>query len=202
MQQFVLCALAALMCVLCFAAGFVVAVLLRLADHSWFGRAGASPRLEERTPHPQEMPVAPTPVAPTPVAPTPVAVPQLQEVPAAALSVAVPVAVPEPPVQPEQWFLSAVPAEVPAQHHEAVPHRAAQLPAEHPMSREARDTATTAPTRAPGKVFLFGDPGEDHVAPPSLPPVRPGLLSNAGPVQQQAPLRIPPAEVDLLPRRP
>jgi hypothetical protein len=173
MPEFLIFVIAASMCVLCFAAGFVAALVLRIAGFGAVPGHIASPASETPTPAEAES-LSPTVVE---AATAPVVLP-----------------VPQTPAAPEQAptavSRNAPPLPVRPAAHAA---RAGGFPSPAP----------TAPTAPPAKVFLFGDPQVEAVAAPSFAPVHGGSHpTSQAPKPHVAPLRFGPAEIDLLPHRP
>jgi hypothetical protein len=179
MQQFVLCAIGATMCVLCFALGFIAAVVLGVADHVELRHAPAWLRGPKRAF--RESPQEPRRETPRPPAATPV--------PAAAPA----------PVYRQPWNAPApavAVAEEPATIAEPAATAApAPAPVEHP--------AAAATESLPGHmVYLFGDPEPQPVGAPVSAAPRPGPESNVRPFKPHAaPSRLTGSEIDLLPRR-
>jgi translation initiation factor IF-2 len=184
MQQFVICIVAAAMCVLCFAVGFIAAVVMRIGEHTAMLRVNGSERLPEpAAPAPQPQPRAePQPQAQAQAQPQPVTGEVPQPPRAAPPPAAAPRPAPKPTPQPAPQPV-AVAASLPFQH----PNRWTDVPSPQP--------------RPAGKVFLFGDPSDDQAAAPSFTPARPAAPQNARPMPQHSPpARLPAAEIDLLPR--
>jgi len=175
MQEFVVFAVAASMCVLCFAVGFIAALNLRMAERSAPSLSGAPSRNDDAVPlhaNAVQPMVAQAPFVPVPapVVPAPtISVPQAQRTLER-----------QPDVTTRRVTQSPLPTRMDAVQPSGFP----------------------TPASPPAKVFLFGDPQVEPVVVPSVPPVplasEPNRWTTA---QHGAPHQLAPAQVELLPHR-
>jgi hypothetical protein len=173
MPEFLIFAIAVSMCVLCFAVGFVAALMLRIAGQPAIptrrSAAASVAPASARAETPQQTVVAapPAPADDGQAFPLPPAPAVTEPQPA-------PVSRPAPPL----------------------PLRSVT----HAVRPGGFATPTPAP---PAKVFLFGDPQVETVAAPAFAPAPAAFSPNPQtPKPHVAPPRLPPAEIDLLPHRP
>jgi hypothetical protein len=198
MPQFLIVTIAASMCVLCFAAGFIASVMWRLAERGTTVLADSLTRLHAPAPQfPNTMPPQPVP-GPPPAAVTP------QPMPHEETRAMQPFVVASQPIQQHELPLSPPqPQLIPQPEVVDAAQQIAALPFQHP-SRVEQSTGVP-PTRPPaaGKVYLFGDPHVAAGATPTFTPARQAPVPNVRPMQQHStPTRLTPAELDLLPHRP
>jgi hypothetical protein len=185
MPEFVVFVVAASMCVLCFAVGFIAALNLRIAERTTLPLIGGLRRSDDAALPPAEAVQQPT-VATTSFAPPVPATPAPAPAPATpAPAISLP--------QAERTFAQQV----------NVPPRPA-APAPLPQRTHAGQPVGFPPPAAPpAKVFLFGEPHAEPVVVPSLPPGYAASQPSAwGTPQHAAPQPLPPAQVELLPHRP
>jgi hypothetical protein len=172
MPEFLIFAVAVSMCVLCFAVGFIAALVLRFTQ-----QMAASPA------------AAPEPVQ-TSIPPEPAAVQTTSAAAAPAPAPVVPsISLPQVERTEQQHDAPAVRPAPP------LPQR----PAAHAVPSAGFPAPQPAP---PAKVYLFGDPPAEPAAVPAMTPMYAAAAPNTRPVKQHVSPRLAPAEVDLLPRRP
>jgi hypothetical protein len=180
MQEFVVFAVAASMCVLCFAVGFVAALNLRIAERTELPLVGALRRVDDAAPKPAdavhpaiaETSFASAPIVPAPPTPVPQAARTFEPRPDVATR---PMASPLPQ-----------------------PTRGVQ-----PVGFPPPASPPTSPPESPAKVFLFGEPRDEPVVVPAVPPVPAASQPNPWlTTQHGAPQQLAPAQVELLPRHP
>jgi hypothetical protein len=181
MPEFVVFAIAASMCVLCFAVGFIAALGLRIAEHTALPSLGAPGR--PATPTPAQADADADAVRPDTT--------DTRSAPAAP-GRAITVAHAESTVESRPDVAARSTTPMRRQH------------ATHADSAVGFPTppAPAAPAAPAAKLYLFGDPHQEAAAVPSLAGVHSAAQSNAWGAQHGAPPRLAPAEIDLLPHRP
>ena len=172
MPQFIVFAIAASMCVLCFAVGFIAALVLRIAQHTAASDVAGSGRVDQSVSQEAE------PLQPRVVDTQPSAVPEARSI-----------SLPEVESAESPWDAAARPATTsPAQHATHLvrsggfPGPPAPPPAKVYLFGEPHLEAVVVPSLAS---VHAGSPASTAVSKPHV-----------------APPRLAPAEIDLLPRRP
>jgi hypothetical protein len=172
MPEFVVFAVAASMCVLCFGVGFIAALSLRIAEraapHTGMSdepESLALPQTDVRQPTLAETPAVPSPTAPQPA-----------------------ISLPRAERAHEQAAHALTPSTAP-------------LPPQH-ATHAVRGEGFPPRTSPPEKVFLFGDPHVEPVVVPATAPVYRAPEPNPWATRQHvSPTRLAPADIDLLPHR-